>query len=300
MAVMTSRRPPRNKPSSQSWAPTGPAPDTQPASTRPPRRISHAGGVFGRLHHELVGEPVDLSDLNPERYPEKLLHRAREAWQERVRTEFRSIQIMNRFVAEVVGAGDPIEVYSAAADMVLGEVRHTALCAAVCEALGVDPLLPEDPVLHDPDDFLAAPMPERALSTAISMVAISETLSVALVEDLRGRCDNPAIKRVLDRICADEERHQDFGWSYVAQSLARFPISTLGEWKLLVTATLAPHRRMADPTLVEIPPEERMLEAHPEPELAAVGLFSRRRQALVFQQCWEAQLKPRLAQLGLL
>lgn len=263
------------------------------------RELRHEGGVFARVHVERIGESASFADLHPERYPSDRLALARRVWQQRVQTEHRSIQIMTRFLAEIVGAGDPLEVYATAVDMIEDEIRHTALCAALCEALGAPPLLPDPVALRDPHAFLDAPMAERALTTAIQMLAVNETLSVAFIEDLRDRCDNPAVHRVLASTVADEEGHQALGWTYVEKSLARFPESTMPSWRHLVEQALAPHRTTADRILAEVPESERGIAAHPEPELAALGLFSPVRQALVYRRCYEESLRPKLARLGL-
>lgn len=263
------------------------------------RPLTHAGGVFERLHRELLGDPVELGDLDLASHPKERVELARRVWQERVRTEFRSVQIMTRFVTEVVGAGDPLEVYAGAIDLVQDEVRHVGLCAQLCEALGAPALLPDPVELRDPPRFLEAPMAHRALTTAIRMLAINETISVAFVEDLRARCTDPAVKRVLDATVEDEEGHQDFGWRYVEVSLARFPISTLDDWRHLVKATLDPHEKQAERILADVPAAERDLSRHAEPELAALGLFGPARQALVYRRCFERELAPRLKALSL-
>jgi len=262
--------------------------------------LRREGGVFRRIHEERIGSSVALDDLHVERYPSELVAQARRVWQQRLVTEHRSIQIMTRFLAEVVGAGDPLDVYAAALDLVEDEIHHTALCAALVEALGARPVLPDAVALRDPEEFTSAPMPQRALTTAIQMLAANETLSVAFIEDLRARCDNPAVERVLGATVADEEGHQAFGWTYVEKSLARFPASTMPSWQRLADQALAPHRDTAERILAEVPPAARRLDAHPEPELAALGLFSPIRQALVFRRCYEDDLRPKLAALGLL
>ncbi len=264
------------------------------------RRLTHEGGIFASLHRSLVGDPIDSSDLDLARRSEAHIELARRVWQHRVRTEFRSVQIMVRFVTEVVGAGDPLEVYAGAIDLVNDEVRHVSLCAQLCEALGAPALLPDPVELQDPPAFVAAPMAHRALTTAIQMLAINETLSVALIEDLRARCTDPAVKRVLDATVEDEEGHQALGWRYVEISLARFPSSTLDDWRHLVRTTLEPHRASAQRALAEVASEEHDLTRHPEPELAALGLASPVRQALVYRRCFDEQLAPKLRSLSLL
>lgn len=262
------------------------------------RPFRTAGGPFAALHAELMGASATLPPFDPAPHGPALLAEAQRAWAERARTEFRSIQIMARFLTEVVGAGDPVDVYAGAVELVADEVRHTALCVALLQAMGGQAGLPEPVALQDPEQFLKSGMAERALATAISMVLINERLSVAFIGDLAARCTTPAVKHVLDATLADEDGHGDFGRAYVAKSLARFPISTLPAWRHLVEQTLAPHRRQAAQALAQVPTDRRRLEAFPEPERAALGLFSPQRQALVFEQAHAALLDD-LTTLGL-
>lgn len=264
------------------------------------RSLRHTGGVFAELSRERFGQPLDLGGLDLAAHPPERVALARRVWQDRVRTEFRSVQIMTRFMSEVVGAGDPFEVYGAALDLIEDEIRHVGLCAQLCKALGAEPELPDPVELRDPERYLRAPMPERALTTAIQMLAINETISVAFIEDLRERCTDPAVSQVLEATLFDEEGHQDLGWSYVRSSLKRFDPSTLGDWRHLVTRTLKPHRTASSHALAGVPDQERDLERHPEPELAALGLFGPARQALVFERVLEQSLEPKLRSLDLL
>lgn len=245
--------------------------------------IHYAGGAFAPLHDALMGAaaglpPLDLADFDP-----ALLPHARAVWADRVRTEFRSIQITTRFLSEVVGAGEALDIYAGAVDLVADEVRHTALCVALLRALGGHPALPEPARLADPPRFIDAPMPERALTTAIGMLLINETLSTAFIRDLAARCTHPAVRHVLTATLADEDGHGDFGRAYVARALGRFPRSTLPSWRHLVRQTLEPHRKNAARALADVPPAEQHLDAHPEPARAALGLFTPVRQALVFR-----------------
>jgi hypothetical protein len=86
----------------------------------------------------------------------------------------------------------------------------------------------------------------------------------------------------------------------VQRSLSRFPISTLGDFRRLVETTLAPHDDAAARALNHVPTTSRHLDAHEEPDLAALGLFSPARQALVYARCREDVLAPKLHALGLL
>lgn len=263
------------------------------------RRLSFAGGAFGELHRKRLGPLPDLSALTPDSVPAALLEKMQVTWQERARSEFRSIQILTRFLTEVLGAGDPLDVYALVTELVDDEIKHTELCAAVCERLGAPAFLPEPVTLDDSPGFLRSPMAERALATAITMLGINETISVGYIGDLAGRCRNPAIKAVLDAI-GDEQRHQELRWSYIREALRRFPPATGPDWRHLVKNTLQPHESYAARVLQPVPVNRHNLVAWPEPELADLGLLSHERQALVFHETWVRTLKPRLADLDLL
>lgn len=263
-------------------------------------RLNHTGGSFRQIHDAMVGLDLDWSALRPAAWSPDWLDLARATWGERVQSEFRSIQVMTRFLAEVLGAGDPLEVYAGAADAIVDEIRHTALCVGVLEALGGAPTLPEPPEEAQTPEFLALPMAQRALATAISMLAINETISTAYIEDLRDRCRQPLIRAVLDATLADEAAHHAFGWDYVAASLARFDGEADDFARMVTEFTLAPHRDAARRTLEAMDPAQRTLAAWPEPAWAELGLASVQRQALVFRAVYRHRLRPRLTALGLI
>lgn len=263
------------------------------------RSIRHETGIFATIADETLGPIVDLSDLRIDRRTPALLSLARATWCDRARTELRSIQIMTRFLTEVLGAGDPLEVYAGAAELIRDEIRHVRLCVALAEKLGGAPTFPDPIELRDPEPYLRAPMAERALHTAIAMLAINETISVAYIEDLRARCTDPAIRRVLDATVTDEAGHQSFGWTYVERALGRFPASTMRDWQMLVQKTLEPHRSFAAPLLAKLDARKVGLGDLDEPALASLGLTSAERQALVWRQCMTETLAPKLRVLGL-
>jgi hypothetical protein len=264
------------------------------------RELTLAGGVFEAGHRARLGPAIDLGDLGPAVLPPALLPEMRAAWQARVRSEFRSIQIMTRFLTEVTGAGDPLEVYTGAVELVADEIHHAELCAAVCRRLGVAAPLPDPVALPDAASFLALPFAERALSTAITMLAVNESISTAIIRDLLERCDYPPLRRVLEATVADEATHEDFGWNYVASSLQRFDRPSLSYWRSLTLQALAPHQEFATRMLATVPAEKQTLSADPELALARYGLISPQRQALLFQKAFADDLAPRLRGLDLL
>jgi hypothetical protein len=276
--------------------------DAQEALTAAPaaRQLTLAGAPFESWHRSRLGPAIDLGDLGPAVVPPALLPEMRSAWQARVQSEFRSIQIMTRFLTEVTGAGDPLDVYTGAVELVADEIRHAELCAAVCRRLEVAAPLPTPVPLPDPPSFLALPYPERALSTAITMLVVNESISTAIIRDLLERCDYPPLRRVLQATVEDEATHGNFGWDYVAASLARFDHQSRSYWRNLTRQALSPHRELAARTLSTVPAERRSLDADGERALARHGLMSPQRQALLFERTFVVEMGPRLQQLGLL
>jgi hypothetical protein len=132
------------------------------------------------------------------------------------------------------------------------------------------------------------------------MLGVNETISVGYIRDLRDRCDHPVMRSILDAILADEETHQGLGWDLIAQSLDRFPIASLPAWRRVAAEALEPQRVQAERTLASIPVGQQHVDAFPELHLAALGLMSAQRQALVFRNTVDDILAPRLRKLGLL
>ena len=266
-------------------------------SRQPMRKV---GGAFAAGHAELMGTSIDFSQLDPSTIPPAYREAALAAWQERFETEFRSIQIMTRFMTEVVGSGDPIDIYAMVVELIEDEVRHMALCGETVRALGSNAALPAPVAIPESDDFLAMPMAHRAMATALSMLAVNETLSCGFIEDLADRCQHPVIGAVLRATIEDETEHQELGWTYIEGSIKRFPVESMSQWRTIVQDALGPQRSMAETVLAQIPEDQRHLDAWPEPELVEWGLFSPQRQALVFQQTWQRDLRPKLEALELL
>ena len=155
-------------------------------------------------------------------------------------------------------------------------------------------------MIPESDAFLAMPMMHRALATAISMLAVNETLSCGFIEDLAARCEHPIIGAVLKATIEDEEGHEAFGWEYIRNSLKRFPDDSLPEWKAIAQQALTAQRSQAMAVLNEMSPEERTLDAWPDTDLIPWGLFSPQRQALVYEKTYNAVLEPHMKDVGLL
>lgn len=250
--------------------------------------LAHAGGPFAAVHAALIGVPIDWGGLRAQDVPPALWGLVTETWGHRAQTEFQSIGVMTQFLGDVLAAGDPIEIYSVAADAIRDEIRHTALCVGVVEALGTQVRLPEREA--DPEDFARLPAAARALTTGIAMLAINETVSVALLRALRERATHPVIAAVLQATLADEDEHGDFGWQYVAASLQRFDEGGLVHGRRVAAEAL---RRFAH---ANAPPPVTA----PAAELAHWGLLDAADERAIITSTIDDVVRPRLRELRLL
>jgi hypothetical protein len=242
----------------------------------------------------------DHSTLDAARIPAALLRQARGVWQERVCTEYRSVQLMNHLLGDALAAGLPLEVQASIATLITDEMRHVELCAGIVRALGAKPLLPVPLELLQPQAFLDMPPELRVLATAVTMLIVNETLSVGYIEDLHARCKQPAIFRVLQATLADEAGHDAFGVNYVRQALQQQAPTARAQCRRLAEEALRPQRELAAAVVREMPAECRNLSAWPDEREVALGLFSDARQALVFEQTYRTRLAPCLSELRLL
>lgn len=264
------------------------------------RLLQRSDGALRSFCENRLNLGIEFDELDYGAVPETLLKQARRIWQQRVESEFRSVQIMTRFLSDVLTAGDTLDVYALANDFVQDEIKHVALCSRVVESFGSAPLLPEPAEIEETPQFLRLGAAERALSIAVAMLGVNETISVGYIRDLRDRCDRPVMRSILDAILADEESHQGLGWDVIAQALDRCPIASLPAWRRVAAEALEPQRVQSERTLASIPVDQQHVDAFPEPNLAALGLMSAQRQALVFKTTVDRVLTPRLRTLGLL
>ncbi|HVT06116.1 MAG TPA: ferritin-like domain-containing protein [Polyangia bacterium] len=140
---------------------------------------------------------------------------ARDAWPLRAAEELRSALIF-RALAQA-SAVSPI--CAAWRDRFLAAARDEVFHAQLCAAIGARSGAP--PAAYDPRPVRArlAPLVDpvrRACALALVEVAIGETISLALFRAGRRAAREPLTRAALERILADEVRHQRLGWAAIA------------------------------------------------------------------------------------
>ena len=144
-------------------------------------------------------------------------------WRENGRTEHASVAAFARLTLDLMALGAPASLLAGAQRDAADEVRHTELCFSLARAI--------DGREESPGEF-----PEAARARTLSSVravalaqlavdslvdgALHEGVSARVVAKLKARCEDDAIRKVLEEIAADEGRHAAHGWDVVAWCVA--------------------------------------------------------------------------------
>jgi hypothetical protein len=131
--------------------------------------------------------------------------------------EHASVASFARFILQLLAVGATPELVLAAQQALADEVEHARLCfslASLYEGTGVGPgPLPAAP--------LGAFDLEAVTAAVIREACVGETLSALEAREAAARAEDPALRRVLATIAADEQRHAELGWRTVQWALAR-------------------------------------------------------------------------------
>ncbi|HEY8376928.1 MAG TPA: ferritin-like domain-containing protein, partial [Nannocystis sp.] len=132
--------------------------------------------------------------------------------------EHASVASFARFILQLLALGAPAELVGDAQQALADEVEHARLCFALASlyqgtGVGPGPVPATDaPLAADLDAIVAA---------VIREACVGETLSALEAREAAARAEDPALRRILARIAADEQRHAELGWRFVQWALAR-------------------------------------------------------------------------------
>lgn len=163
------------------------------------------------LRREARREPIVVAPSELERVTPRDLDAARTNWRERMVSEHASARVFAALVTQSMSAGLPAAETTRIARMVEQELSHGLLCARVLAALGAEPIAPLPRLDEVPTHPGVSPV-EALLRNVISIGCCSETVAVALVGTERELAGPRPVRRVLERILADEVKHSRFGW----------------------------------------------------------------------------------------
>jgi len=151
---------------------------------------------------------------------------AAQAWRVRERTEHEASALFRRLAADLQAAAAPVELSALATRAAEDERRHAVHCRRIIDALvpGLAPLPPDLTMHLGPTSSAAA---DRALYASVALGCVTESLSTALLIELRPRAEAGVVREALDVILEDEVRHSRLGWAYLAHEASRRDVAFL-------------------------------------------------------------------------
>jgi len=183
---------------------------------------------------------------------------------------------------ETGARGVVVDMARAAAD---DERRHHVRCYALAHRFGVPVTTSTEPVASALQTGGCAPA-EQVLYEAVAMGCVTETLSTALLLEMRAAATDDEVRDTVDEILRDEVEHARLGWAHVAAEVSRRDLAFLGP---RLPAMLA-HTVHA-----EIFAEHDDVDAD---ALTGLGALPRSRRCAVFVQCMRDVVFPGLSLHG--
>jgi hypothetical protein len=180
--------------------------------------LSMTRGPARRLHRRALGDlehDYPWHSLDPARYPDELVVRARFGWTENAFNEFCTAAAMGQLVAALGQARAPLDLWSMASAFAADELIHIELCARVAMRLGGGV-----PIAYDPEDIVFRIDPslsplQRATELVVRLCCVGEAVSFPLLSGAMRSASHPLTKAVLTKIVQDEALHGRFGWLYM-------------------------------------------------------------------------------------
>ena len=151
-------------------------------------------------------------------------------WTEIALMEHASVAAFARFVLELLSLGAPCELVQETQRALADEIEHTVLCFTLAsgyagQAVSAGALSIEG--------ALATRSRQQIVTTAFLEACVGETLAAVEARAALETALDPAVRRVLARIAADEARHAELGWKFLQWALAT---SSVGERNALCSA----------------------------------------------------------------
>ena len=137
-------------------------------------------------------------------------------WQVRERTEYEAASHFAHLAGELRALGYPESLALMAVRAARDELEHARLCREVIASHAPAlPPLPPHPTQLGPGSLSRW---QRTLYQAVALCCVTETLSVALLLEMRACVRDPAAAEAVGRIARDESRHSQIGWAALAHA----------------------------------------------------------------------------------
>ena len=136
-----------------------------------------------------------------------------EAWLRDALEEHASIAAFARFTMLLLSVGAPPDLVLASQRASVDEIYHARACFALAERYGNVARGPAPLPVHDSMSLMS--LAQLAALTA-EEGCVGETLGAALAAHQLERTTDPVARRILGKIAADEARHAELAWRFVA------------------------------------------------------------------------------------
>jgi hypothetical protein len=133
-------------------------------------------------------------------------------WTEIGLMEHASIAAFARFALEIMSVGAPPELLVATHEAMADETVHARDAFALASVYAGKPI---GPGKLDVDAAIASRSPLDVVRTTILEGCIGETVAAIEAAEALGHATDPAVRRALTRVTADEARHSELAWRFV-------------------------------------------------------------------------------------
>jgi hypothetical protein len=271
-----------------------------------------AGERLGGAHRKQVHRDPwpEFERFDRDAWPLEQRREAAIQWAGRARNEHGSVQQFGQLTEVMASACVELEILGVLARMITDEVRHAELCARMAVALWPEGLQTQArvfawpqprPPWPDPPSPRERLEPEPRLAWAsrsiLTACCLGETLSKPMLEALVVVTTEPIAEAVSRQILRDEHLHATFGFEALELLGPRLSSESREHLQTRLAADFAGFERSVcgSITIADVAGSEVTI-ARGEPNL---GVLSGHQYAMIFYSCLEAEIFPRLRELGL-
>lgn len=207
--------------------------------------------------------------------------RAARVWRHRERIEREAAVLFVRLAEDLAKAGH-LDLANRATEAGADEQRHALRCCELVDALSSEPLPSEQcrDVILGPADLSAR---DRMLYAAVALGCVTESLSCALLLELREKATHPLVRATVEEILKDEIEHARIGWSVLAAEARERDVGWLARYLPAITAEAVAED--VDPMAGD-------------DELAGLGVLPRARVDVLVNETWTSVIAPGLERYG--
>jgi hypothetical protein len=169
------------------------------------------------LRNDWHARPFGSALLGPAPPEAALRSRLAAAYLKDALLEHASIASFTRFTLELLAIAAPAELVLESQRAAADEVEHARLCFAMAASFAAVDLGPGALDLNGLDSRTTL---HEITAAVVREGCLGETISAAVASEQASLAADPALRAALQRIAADEQRHAELAWRFVAWALA--------------------------------------------------------------------------------